>query len=199
MNTNTYNPALANPYQSPFRHDLSTAYINRNRQLAQAKKEASDALYFFKWLQMGTESATPSTQNQTPAAATPAKDTAQLTSAALDNLSAASAGFVATLHTTADTHHNLTNSISALIAAARKRPVNTAALIVASERVVAAAARVTPATQHLIDSTAALTAAANNVQYTASVVAELATLPVTDPDKVADFFNPCVTDEKLAA
>jgi hypothetical protein len=199
MTTNPFTPANIYSALLPFNKDLSSACITRDRHIAQAKKEASNALYFFKWLGMGTESAAPTTQNQTPDTASASSNTAQLTSAALDNLNTASAGFIATLHTSAATHDNLTNSISALIAAARKRPVDTAALIAAAQQVSTAAAAVTPATQELINSTAALTAAANNVHYTASVISETATLPHTNLDKVADFFNPCVNDKKLAA
>ena len=127
------------------------------------------------------------------------KDTALHTATALDNLNAASAGFVTAIQVIPAVHDNLTNSISALIAAARKRPVDIAALIAASERVVAAAAAVEPATQQLIYSTATLTAAAKEVHYTTVPKSYTADLPADAVNKVQYFMNSCVNDKKLAA
>lgn len=199
MNTATPSPATGHHYAAANSFAKHCYYITRNRAIAQAKKDLDDALYFFKWLEMGSVLDTKTTCNPLPDTTPAAKDTALHSAPAVDSLTAASQGFVTAIHAIPAVHDNLTNSISALIATARKRPVDTAALIAASERVVAAAAAVEPATQQLIYSTATLTAAAKEVHYTTVPKSDTAELPHTTPDKVADFFNPCVNDEKLAA
>lgn len=169
---------------------LATAYSNRFYDWP--KTTEANLNYFEKWLSMGYQPLPPSIKKG-------GKSAAPDTAAALENLNHASSEFVEAIYVIPATQTDLTNSISALLAAARKRPVNTAALIAAAEDVVAAA-KVIPAAEHYLAAcTRAFTAAAKEASSKAAHIPATASADSAEVKNIADFMNACVNTLKNVA
>lgn len=183
--TATESARLAALYSAPFAALVNTTQHNLN--------------YAIKWISMAETPEDKTNRNPVAAAAQAGKSAAPHTPAALENLTGASQDFIEAIQLVPTVQTDLTNKISALLAAARKRPVNTAELIAAAKEVALAAADVPVLTHYLQHCTEALTAAAKDTSGNLTYTPDTASAHTAEAKNIADFMNTCVNTLKKVA